>query len=268
MNPKIAKRFGLKESIVLQYVSGWVRYNARNNKNKKEGKYWMYQTIREMAATLECLSKKQVRDALHKLIEDGLLVKSNFNKMKIDRTNWYTLTEYGWELMRQLGQMDDTNGDNACDWQGKAIPKNKQNNNTEDNVVFFTANEEEENGNDKIEYCAQYPIPKDEVKLFTELLDELWVEYYPSGSSYTRSDFIKIVEYTFERQELDSGEAIATFDSARAELLKIAFEIAHENGKLFWKYIDGIYKKWRRAGIKNVDDYYYHESLRELKKSM
>jgi len=267
INPKIAKKIGLKESMVLQHVSGWVKYNAKNNKNYRNGKYWMYQTIRDMAAVLECLSEKQVRDAVHKLIKSGILIKDNFNRMSSDRTNWYTLTEYGWELMCQFGQMDGTSGYNACDYQGRAIPLYKHNSNTEDNVVVVTNTEAGKNGNDDIEYYAQYPVPKNEVKFFEQLLDELWLQYYPSGSRYTNHDMEKVIEYVFKRVNWENDKAIAVYDSTRAELLKIAFEIAHKSGKLFWKYIDGIYKKWALVGIETVADYYYHEGSRELEKS-
>jgi len=265
---EIAARYGEHPAIVFQHVHDWVVYNRKKNKNYKDGKYWMYQTAKDMASELQYLSEKQVENLLRKLVKDGLLIKENYNDMKIDKTGWYTPTDRGWELMQRYGNMDNAKKDNPCSSKAGAIPINKQNNNPEHNVVVVVNDENEEKcGNNEIELYEQYPVPKRELKLITQLLDKLWAKYYPAGSCYTRHDIELTVEYVYERIDLENGEAIAVYNSVRAELLKEAFRIAHEKGELNWAYIKGIYNNWVLAGVENVADYINHEYLRKLANS-
>lgn len=92
---EIAKEVGINAAIIYENLRFWIDHNAKKGVNKKEGKYWMYTTQKELSEQFEYLSVKQVRTALEKLENAGYIVKGNFNRSAYDRTTWYSLTEKG-----------------------------------------------------------------------------------------------------------------------------------------------------------------------------
>ena len=89
----IAAEVGINAAIVYENIKFWVQHNAKNGKNFKDEKYWMYSTQAELSEQFEYLSVKQVRTALAKLEDAGYIIKGNFNRSGYDRTCWYALGE-------------------------------------------------------------------------------------------------------------------------------------------------------------------------------
>lgn len=85
--PSLATRIGLNESVVLQQVHFWIS----KEQNFKNGRYWVYNTYEEWAEQFPFWSESTVRRTFNKLEKDGLLISDNFNKLKIDRTKWYSI---------------------------------------------------------------------------------------------------------------------------------------------------------------------------------
>ena len=56
-----------------------------------------------------------------------------------------------------------------------------------------------------------------------------------------------------------------SFDESDSELIEIAFKAAAESGNMNVAYIDGIFKNWRRGGIRTIDDYWSNEADRDIK---
>lgn len=78
-------------AILLHHFQYWVDLNARLKRNFYEGRYWTYQTLKELHAHFPYWSEKQVRTYVDKLVDHGILLKGNFNKTPFDRTTWYTI---------------------------------------------------------------------------------------------------------------------------------------------------------------------------------
>ena len=78
-----------------------------------------------------------------------------------------------------------------------------------------------------------------------------------------KTDVQKVFGYVYVRTELPNGESIAAFDQQKAALLEYAFEQAAAADKLSWKYIDGIYRNWNRAGIDSLQKLEEHEFKRQ-----
>ena len=63
----------------------------------------MYTTVHELAeTTFDYLTPNQIRYALDKLRESGLILTGNFNKTTYDRTLWYTLSEEGEIISKEM----------------------------------------------------------------------------------------------------------------------------------------------------------------------
>jgi hypothetical protein len=87
----IAETLGLHAAIVFNHIVYWLKINCRKeNANFQEGKYWMYETQKQMADFFGYLKEDDIWKAIKKLLEAGLLIKDNFNKNPFDKTSWYT----------------------------------------------------------------------------------------------------------------------------------------------------------------------------------
>lgn len=60
-----------------------------------DGDYWTYASNKSLQKSFPYMSSDQVRRAMGKLVDSGLLKTGNFNKMVYDRTLWYTFGEKG-----------------------------------------------------------------------------------------------------------------------------------------------------------------------------
>lgn len=92
---KIAQICGVNASVIFCNIYYWVKKNKANKKHYYEGRYWTYNSIPAFEELFPFLTKKQIRTAIEKLKQEGLIECGRFNKMGYDRTTWYTVTEKG-----------------------------------------------------------------------------------------------------------------------------------------------------------------------------
>ena len=92
-DPKIAMRVGTNAAVVYRNLVFWVRHNESNRRNFHEGRYWTYNSLTAFTEQFPYLSAKQIRTALDKLLQAGLVVKGNFAEDRFNRANWYALGE-------------------------------------------------------------------------------------------------------------------------------------------------------------------------------
>jgi hypothetical protein len=64
----------------------------------------MYESVAQMREAFPYFSARQVRSALDSLIQQGAVDVGCFNRLGLDRTRWYTLTDYGWSLVNGLSE--------------------------------------------------------------------------------------------------------------------------------------------------------------------
>lgn len=89
----IAKVVGVNAAVIFDAIRFWYFTNRENETNLHEGRYWIYNSLNAWRAIFPYFSYKQIRNALAKLEEYGLILKGQFNKNRQDRTNWYTVNE-------------------------------------------------------------------------------------------------------------------------------------------------------------------------------
>ena len=126
----LAVKYGLNESIILCQLEFWVRKNRENNKNFREGRYWTYNTNKELTKYFPYLTERQINYTIQKLKKDELIITGNFNKQPLDRTIWYTLTDKAFSILQNC-EMQFTNLSNANDkivkcYNNKDIQNNTQ----------------------------------------------------------------------------------------------------------------------------------------------
>lgn len=89
--PELADAIGLNEAIVLQQVHYWIENNKKERRNFHRGRCWVYNSYRKWNENFPFWSERTIKKIFLDLEKQGLLISGNFNKLKIDRTKWYTI---------------------------------------------------------------------------------------------------------------------------------------------------------------------------------
>lgn len=93
LNVKLAIEYGVNEALLIQHFIYWIRKNKSLGKNFRDGHYWTYQTRKEIASFFPYFKPDQVRRIYESLIQKGVLITANYNKSKIDKTNWFAFAD-------------------------------------------------------------------------------------------------------------------------------------------------------------------------------
>lgn len=120
-DPQVAKEYGVNAAIIFQNLAYWIEHNRANEANFHDGRYWTYNSVRAFAELFPYLTDKQVRGALKKLEEGGMILVGNYNKSAYDRTRWYALAEKGISICAK-GQMNFAYRENENAPKGEPIP--------------------------------------------------------------------------------------------------------------------------------------------------
>ena len=92
INPELACHIGLNEAIILQQIHYWLEKNKQTATNYHDGHYWTYGTLQEYRdRDFRFWSVDIVKRIFSKLQKQGFIIKGNYNKVKFDKTSWYTI---------------------------------------------------------------------------------------------------------------------------------------------------------------------------------
>ncbi|WP_368270891.1 hypothetical protein [Enterocloster lavalensis] len=91
----IAEEYGILEAILLNHIYYWIEKNRANEQNFHDGTYWTYNSTKAFSSLFSYASERQIKAALMKLRENGILITGNYNENPYDRTLWYALSEKG-----------------------------------------------------------------------------------------------------------------------------------------------------------------------------
>src|SRR5258706_235764 len=84
-----AQTYGIECAILINHFLFWISQNKAMNRNFHDGRTWMYQTQKEIAAIYPYWSRDKVQDLLKKLEEHGIIIRGNYNRTSLDRTTWF-----------------------------------------------------------------------------------------------------------------------------------------------------------------------------------
>ena len=105
---ELATKYGMVEAILLNHICFWLTKNKANNVHAHEGRYWTYSTVKALSDLYPYLTPNQVRRAMEKLKEKGLIIDGEYNTKPFDRTKWYSLSD---AAMAELGVNFRTDSD-------------------------------------------------------------------------------------------------------------------------------------------------------------
>ena len=230
---------GVDGSIMLENIHYWISLNRANNKNFYDGEYWTYNSKKAFAELFPSWTEKQVRRILTNLINDGYLKTANYNKLKYDRTLWYTLTEKGWGLFNisPNGPIEQTKQANITDQIVQPIPNNNTDNKTNNNI-----------STEQLEQA-----------------EKLW-QLYPNKKGKTRAikDIRKHMKnYTYEQLE-NAVKAYAAEVTGRDKQYIKHGSTFFKDGILDYLEADGPEKEEPRdAAINKADEEYFTKLMME-----
>lgn len=90
---EIAKRVGVHAAIIFDNIRFWCARSKANGANFYDGSYWVYNSVSAWTELFPYMTEKQIRGALDRLYEEGLVAKGCYNKDPRDRTSWYAVAE-------------------------------------------------------------------------------------------------------------------------------------------------------------------------------
>lgn len=91
-NVQIATDFDIESAVFLNHMAFWTIKNIANDKHCHDGYYWTYNSHKAFTEIFPYWSYKQIERIILKLLKYNLIVKSNYNSAKYDRTCWYALS--------------------------------------------------------------------------------------------------------------------------------------------------------------------------------
>jgi hypothetical protein len=105
VNTPLALIVGLNESIFLQQVHYWIGKNKDKKRNFHDGRYWCYNTYEDWKDNnFPFWSIDSIRYAVNKLKKLGVLLVGNYNKLKLDKTLWYSIDYERLDSICDLGK--------------------------------------------------------------------------------------------------------------------------------------------------------------------
>ena len=117
----IAKRFGIQPAIIFRNLFYWIEKNRANNKHFYDGHYWTYNSKKAFSELFPYMTERQIDYAIKKLIDAGLVITGNYNKVAYDRTLWYAITKKGYSILQNC-EMEETELSNGNDDNVEPIP--------------------------------------------------------------------------------------------------------------------------------------------------
>ena len=91
--PELAEKYGASEAIILNHLIYWITHNSMKNKNYHDGRYWTFNSVRELTKQFPYFSESQVGRYIRSLITQGVIITGNYNRHSYDRTRWYALKD-------------------------------------------------------------------------------------------------------------------------------------------------------------------------------
>lgn len=120
-----ALNYGVNEAILIHHIQFWIEHNRTFKRNFHDERTWMYQSQKEMAALYPYWTEDVIRKILKKLVDDGVLIKGNYNKTPFDRTIWYAFAFEEIFLIRKNDGMEPESLPNQFGKTTEPIPDTK-----------------------------------------------------------------------------------------------------------------------------------------------
>lgn len=229
--PSLAVKIGLNEAIILQQIHYWMRIS----KNKRDGSIWVYKTYAEWQEEFPFWSKSTIIRTINNLEKNGYLVSTaKYNKMKIDKTKWYTIN---------IGKLNDSTS-------------------TQNEQMVYSDEIDTTTQIDYTDYSKRVDVSTQIEQTNNHRLPENTSETTQGGGrgqnifNYYQTNIATLSSHVTQ-------ELMYAADEFGEEVVMEAINIAAAANKRNWTYINGILKNWRNHNVKTLEDIKKLESGRK-----
>lgn len=126
VNTELATEIGLNETIVLRQVYYWVEHNESENRNFRDGKYWVYNSMKQWKEdNFPFFSEKTIERAFKSLREKNLIIVGDYSEDRTKRPNWYTINKD--ELKKLLKKLAGEDTEESQNREEKEETKDNEN---------------------------------------------------------------------------------------------------------------------------------------------
>ncbi|WP_077619775.1 DnaD domain-containing protein [Bacillus sinesaloumensis] len=255
--PTLAVLLGTNESIILQQIHYWLK----RSKQFKLGRKWVYLTYDQLAEQIPFISKSTIRRTILKLEKQGYLLPQNFNKLKIDKTKWYSIHyENLEELIKERIDENQTIGTKDL-FPSDIVEEMVCSEQADDIANVDSPAVQIEQSSDSTWHVEELnlntPIPETTTEITPKTTSET------SSSKETRKDEVK--EDPFRFFEQNGFGTIGSFledkiktwcNDVSDELVIEAMKLAVENSSKRWNYVEAVLRDWVDKGYQTSDEVY------------
>jgi hypothetical protein len=106
VNMGIATAYGgVENALFIHNIYFLIQnYKAPNDRDFHDGHYWVYNSMEAFCEIFPCWTRKQVLRIVKSCKEHGLIKVGNYNQIKYDKTQWYTVTDLVFDAYESLGK--------------------------------------------------------------------------------------------------------------------------------------------------------------------
>lgn len=250
--PTLAVLLGTNESIILQQIHYWLQRSQHIKLDRK----WVYLTYDQLIEQIPFISKSTIRRTIVKLENKGYLTSQNFNRLKLDKTKWYTINYENLNELKDEGICKDLQELIPSDQPEQVVCSDGADDVLDVNCPSVQIEQSSGSTWHVEEFNLNTPIPKITTEITTKITSET------SSSS-------KDVQQTNEKEdpfrffEQNGFGTIGSFlaDKIKAwcidlsdELVIEAMKLAVENSSKRWNYVEAVLRDWVDKGYQTLDD--------------
>ena len=278
-NVEVATKYGIPHALVLGHIDFMVQKARTNGEKRIEGKYWMRKSVSEFAEMYPYLTKNQVRRAIEKLRDDGLIVSRRFKSNECTKTLWYTVTKEGRKLLgndkTQTAPEPQRSGTSATPIRHESQSNTAQLPYGVAQEPTQTAPEPQRSGTDAIpsikvldsvvdtvlEGCNNSHRLQEDIDInpFGDVNDDDYRLNFDTIFTYASSNLRSLTGGNIERLQ-------SFIDDLPEDLIRYAIDKACGLGHPFFGYVQPILQQYVEMGFKTVAEVEAYEAERKKRK--
>ncbi len=265
----LATKIGLNEAIVLQQVHYWIEINRTKQTNFYEDSFWTYNSMKEWNKSFPFFGEKTLNRIFKNLEKLGILKTGNFNKLRMDRTKWYTIDYSKLESYINELETNENEIENECLEEENASGQVDQ--------MHLPEKENASGQNDQMEVdklseCNGSNCPNangqndlTNTRDFTKTSSEIFSE---TSSSSSIKDVVEFFSNNFYLPQAYEAELFKDWvNSCSVDLVIEAMKTTRKNNARSMRYIERVLQDWQGKGIKTLNELEVYIRSREEQKN-
>lgn len=280
-NPIFAQRYGMVAAVLIHDFAYWTAKNRANGKHMHDGLCWTYNSANAFQVQYPYMSRSQIYGALKKMLNDGLIVKGDYNTDKWVHTPWYAITEKGYAVISECA-VESEKRCNRRDSENQTVERLE----TEQSSFENCDNDVEDFERGRSKNATTYTYTHNTILNSTNTDDHLSNpdEIFEDDDEKSAGACEEVNPYggdrigeTVQKYALDNLRVMTpghmqefnefmTVHGVSEELMKYAVDVACGNGAPVWNYVAQVLYGWLDAGVKSVGDAKAEQAKRKKKR--